>query len=60
MAKTCADFDGSCCSSCHDDWEFGYDEPMEIEADDGTVFARVCCSKMDAAHAALEASAVNR
>lgn len=34
--------DISCCSSCHEDWEFGYDDPIEVDFDGKTYF--VCCA----------------
>lgn len=59
MPKTCADFakegDGGCCMSCHEDADAGYsDVLMEVETPAGTMFARVCCRRLDAAYAAAE------
>jgi hypothetical protein len=37
-----------CCDSCHDDWDGGYDEPMELHHVDARLdeppLARVCCT----------------
>lgn len=35
---------GSCCGSCHDDWDEGYDSPIEYEDETGHIWARVCCA----------------
>jgi hypothetical protein len=50
----CGDFPGSCCSSCHEDASLGYSELMEVERDDGTLFAWVCCQKLEAAYEARD------
>lgn len=45
---SCADFDGGCCTSCHEDEAEGYDALPEVER--GTeLFARVCCAKLEQA-----------
>ena len=52
LALTCSevrealDLSSDCCSSCHDDWDEGYDSPIEYEYEDDEgyhVWARVCC-----------------
>ena len=53
--RTCADFapheegylPAICCSSCHEDWELGYDEPIFLDPEDigdGGSRAEVCCA----------------
>jgi hypothetical protein len=55
----CDSFPGGCCSSCHEDDELGYHDLPEVEGDDESVFARVCCQKLDEALAA-KAALLNR
>lgn len=38
--KIVGDFE--CCSSCHWDWEEGYEHPCEVEDKDGNLYF-VCC-----------------
>ena len=45
--KTCKDYPEaeSCCISCHEDYNEGWDWPLEIEDENLKVIARVCCAK---------------
>lgn len=54
ITLTCMDFPGDCCNSCHDDEAEGFGDLIEVDNADGTLFARVCCRKLDAAYARQE------
>ena len=47
MSKTCDDFPGNCCWSCHDDVGFGYSLIKVYYKNSDEVYARVCCSVHD-------------
>jgi len=44
--KTCSDYPGDCCGSCHDDVEYGY-PLLEVYDKEGSMVAEVCCRKID-------------
>jgi hypothetical protein len=58
LPLSCVDFEGSCCDSCHDDADEGYDS-LEIEARMDVwpfpykIVAYSCCIKFAAVKAAL-------
>ena len=52
VMKTCSDFPGSCCTSCHEDCAEGDEDLLEVIGPDGAIFARVCCNKIEAAEEA--------
>lgn len=43
-ARTAFSLPGECCDSCHDDFDQGYEQPIECEDADGRIWARVCCA----------------
>jgi hypothetical protein len=54
---TCSDIEGTCCDSCHEDYQLGwdgggYDEMCEVYSGDKMV-ANVCCRKIEDAHTML-------
>lgn len=57
---TCDDIEGTCCNSCHEDYQLGYedggyDEMCAVYAPGSdTMFAHVCCRKVDEANALME------
>jgi hypothetical protein len=54
MCLSCDDFEGRCCSSCHEDAQEGYynGEMCSIYRGDD-LFAHVCCLKSDDAEKRL-------
>lgn len=46
--KTCSDYPGDCCGSCHDDVEYGY-RLLEVYDKEQKLIAMVCCRKIDEA-----------
>jgi hypothetical protein len=54
--KTCKDFPGECCASCHDDDDEGWRDLLEVYGDSGDVLARICCRKVSAALARTTAA----
>lgn len=54
--RTCADFEGRCCESCHIDADEFDCDMCEVYDKGGALFAIVCCGKSDAAHAARDAA----
>lgn len=49
--RTCIDFeDGpSCCSSCHEDYDLGYDQELEVYDSANNLRALVCCQLLEVA-----------